>query len=82
MLFKNSVITSSMVLALGTVFTTNTWAQEAAPVEAEAPKMELVEEETKCIPQAEVDAMSAGDKKKVTLPICADAQPEADKNTK
>ncbi|KAG1707728.1 Miniconductance mechanosensitive channel YbdG [Nymphon striatum] len=75
MIFKNVVITSSMVLALGTVFTANTWAQEA-PVEAEAPKMELVEEGTKCIQQAEVDAMSKDDKAKVTLPVC-DQEAEA-----
>lgn len=84
MLLKKVVLTSSMALALSAIFSANTWAE--TPI-VEAPKMEIIDGDKvaiECIPLAEVDVMSAEDKEKLTLPVCADAdgQPEGGKITK
>jgi len=70
-------ISTAIFLAMG--FSTPTWAEsEAMP--AAAPEVTIVEGDaikTECVPQAEFDAMSAGDKEKITLPVCDEAADSA-----
>lgn len=72
-------ISTAILLAIG--FSTPTWAEsEAMP--AAAPDVTIVDGDAvkiECVPQTELDAMSAGDKEKLTLPVCepaADAEGE------
>ena len=63
-------ISTAILLAIG--FSAPTWAEsEAMP--AAAPDVTIVDGNAikiECVPQAELDAMSASDKEKITLPVC------------
>ncbi len=71
-------ISTAIFLVIG--FSTPTWAEsEAMP--AAAPNVTIVDGDAvqiECVPQTELDAMSAADKEKITLPAC---EPAADAGT-
>jgi len=69
MTIKKTAISTSMVLAMGL----------SLPLFAQTEEMPkaVVDGDTaiiECIPQAEVDAMNAADKEKLTLAICEDVE--------
>ncbi len=75
MTIKKTALSTSIILAMGLTIPAFAQTEGAAPtVDGEAVTIE-------CIPQAEVDLMTAEDKGKLTLPVCADAEAaETEKN--
>jgi len=78
MTITKTSISTAILLAIG--FSTPTWAEsEAMPTGA--PDVTIVDGDAvkiECVPQTELDAMSATDKEKLNLPVC---EPAADSAT-
>ncbi len=75
---KTALSTSLLTLAMMAVSSNSFAGTEGVPEVTEgASNVTAVDGEAvsiECIPQAEVDAMTAEDKEKLTLPVCDDAK--------
>lgn len=82
MTIKTTGVSTVMLLAMG--FSTPTWAQsEGMPAtEPGVADVTIVDGDTvkiECVTQAEIDAMAAEDKEKLTLPVCEAGDESVDK---
>jgi hypothetical protein len=68
MTIKKTALSTSIILAMG--FAVPAFAKTEGMPEA---IVDGVAVEIECIPQAEVDLMTAEDQSKLTLPVCEDA---------